>query len=122
MDMNVHVVTDNQFSNYSDKSVTIKNIEYMNNILVSNENILDFECNNIKELTLECLGQITAENPDLVIFGTGDKIVYPDMKILYELQKRSIGVEVMPIQALCRTFNFLVSENRKVVGVLLFNK
>lgn len=122
MDMNVHVVTDNQFSNYSDKSVTIKNIEYMNNILVSNENILDFECNNIKELTLECLGQIIAENPDLVIFGTGDKIVYPDMKILYELQKRSIGVEVMPIQALCRTFNFLVSENRKVVGVLLFNK
>ncbi len=120
MDMNVHVITDNQFSNYSAKSVTIKNIEYNSNIIVTNDTIVNFACNNIKQLNNNHVEQIISLNPDLVIFGTGDKIVYPELNIIHELQKKNIGIEVMNIQALCRTFNFLVSENRKVVAILFF--
>ncbi len=120
MDMNVHYTTDNQFTSYSDASVTIKGEEYRKNILVTNDNIIAFAHNDIKQITVEGLTDVLAFEPDLVIFGTGDKIVYPDLKLLYELQRKQIGVEVMPIQALCRTFNFLVSENRKVACILLF--
>jgi uncharacterized protein len=120
MDMNVHYTSDNQFSNYSDASVTIKANEYKSNIIVTNDSVLPFTPIDIKLVTLDDLTDIFAFAPDLIIFGSGDKVVYPDLKLFYALNQKGIGVEVMPIQALCRTFNFLVGEDRKVAGVLMF--
>ena len=120
MDMNVHYTNDNQFSNYSDNSVTIKSNVYTSNIVVTNDSVIPFIHNDIKNITIENLADILDSSPDLIIFGTGNKVVYPDTKLLYALNKKGIGVEVMPIQALCRTFNFLVGEDRKVTGILLF--
>lgn len=120
MDMNIHHTSDNQFSNYSDSSVTIKATEYKKNIVVTNDSVIDFSETDIKKITLEGMSSVLQFKPDLIIFGTGDKVVYPDLKLLYALNQKGIGVEVMPIQALCRTFNFLVSEERRVAGILLF--
>lgn len=122
MDMNLHITSDNQFTNYSDSSVTIKGVEYNYNIVVTNNSIHDFKSHDIKQITLDDLVDIIEFKPDLIIFGSGDKVVYPDLKLLYALQQKGIGVEVMPIQALCRTFNFLISEDRKVASILLFSK
>ena len=120
MDMNVHYTSDNQFSNYSDNSVTIKSIVYTSNIVVTNDKVTSFTPSDIKLIKINDLVDILAKKPDLIIFGTGNTVVYPDTKLLYELNQKGIGVEVMPIQALCRTFNFLVGEDRKVAGILLF--
>lgn len=122
MDMNIHHTTSNQFTNYSDTSVTIKNVVYSENILVTNANIETFKNIGVTEISLVDL-DIALNNgkPDLIIFGTGSSIKYPNGKLLMELQKRGIGVEVMPIQALCRTFNFLISEDRKIAAILLFS-
>lgn len=124
MDMNIHTTTSNQFTNYSDKSVTIKNNSYTENVVVTNNEIEEFADIAIKDIEIEHLANILddANKPDLIIFGTGSKIVYPNPKLLLELQKNSIGVEIMPIQALCRTFNFLISEDRKIAAILLFDK
>ena len=118
--MNVHYTSDNQFSNYSDNSVTIKSIVYTSNIVVTNDKVTSFTPSDIKLIKINDLVDILAKKPDLIIFGTGNTVVYPDTKLLYELNQKGIGVEVMPIQALCRTFNFLVGEDRKVAGILLF--
>ena len=122
MEMNIHNTTSNQFTSYSDKSVTIKNNVYTENILVTNNNIQGFANIAVKELEISHLeGVLNKENkPDLIILGTGNTIVYPNHKLLLELQKHGVGVEVMPIQALCRTFNFLISEDRKIAAILLF--
>ncbi len=120
MDMNVHYTSDNQFSNYSDSSVTIKDTVYTNNIVVTNDKVTPFMPTDIKAITIDDLSDVLDTNPDLIIFGSGNKIIQPDLKLLYSLNKKGIGVEIMPIQALCRTFNFLVGENRKVAGILLF--
>ena len=121
MEMNLHQTSDNQFTNYSDKSVTIKNTVYTENIIVTNKNIELFQKINVKDITLGHLAKILEQDkPDLIILGTGNSIVYPNPQLLIELQKNNIGVEVMPIQALCRTFNFLISEDRKIAAILLF--
>ena len=120
MDMNLHYVSDNQFTHYSDTSVTIKQQEYDYNILVTNDAVFPFTPTDIKVITVENLRDVFAFAPDLIIFGTGTKIIYPDPQLIYTIGRKGIGVEVMPIQALCRTFNFLVSESRKVACILLF--
>ena len=53
-------------------------------------------------------------------FGTGNQVIYPDFKLLEKLNQLGIGFEVMPIQALCRTYNFLISEDRKLACILFF--
>ena len=120
MDMNLHAINGNQFSHYSDKSVTIGDIVYTHNILVTNNKVFDFAPSSIEEISLNDLAICFELTLDLIILGSGNKVLYPDLKLLTQLQQRGIGVEVMSIKALCRTFNFLTSEDRKVAGVLLF--
>ena len=82
--------------------------------------MVDFDVSNIHDLELNHLAKIIQDKPDLMIFGTGDKVIYPDFKLLEKLNQLGIGFEVMPIQALCRTYNFLASEDRKLACILFF--
>ena len=120
MDMDLNLVAQGQFTNYSASSVTIQGVEYSQNILVFNDQISQFGVGNIKDLTLENLADVIANKPDLIIFGTGNKVIYPDFKLLEQINDYGIGFEVMSIPALCRTYNFLISESRRVVCILFF--
>jgi len=57
--------------------------------------------------------------PELVLFGSGERIRFPRPEWLASLYARRIGVETMDTQAACRTYNFLAGEGRKVVAALL---
>ena len=120
MDMDLNLVSQGQFTNYSAKSVAIQGAEYSKNIVVFNDKISNFAVDNIKDLTLEHLIDIINNKPDLIIFGTGNSVTYPDFKVLEKINSLGIGYEIMPIPALCRTYNFLISESRKVVCILFF--
>ena len=120
MQVNLHNTTGNQFTQYSATSVMLMEQEYKQNIVVTNFEVLPFKQCEVTQLCWDDLVSIVSWAPDLIILGTGDKIVYPDLKLLQQLNTQGIGVEVMTIQALCRTFNFLVSEGRKVTCILFF--
>ena len=57
--------------------------------------------------------------PELILFGSGERIRFPQPQWLQSLYTRRIGVETMDTQAACRTFNFLAGEGRRVVAALL---
>jgi len=118
--MDLNIVSGGQFTNYSASSVTIHGAEYKNNILIFNDQISEFAVNDIKGLLLDDLADVIANKPDLIIFGTGNGVIYPDFKLLEKINSYGIGFEIMPIPALCRTYNFLISENRKVACILFF--
>ena len=121
MEFNLHQVADNQFTRYSCTSVTIKDKIYSRSIIVTNNDIYDLgEVTHINQLTSLILAPVYHFKPDLVLMGFGNEIIYPAKEILQELRHNSIGVEVMALPALCRTYNFLVSEGRKVAGILVF--
>ncbi|MCC2645004.1 MAG: hypothetical protein K0R49_1060 [Burkholderiales bacterium] len=120
MDMDLNLVTQGQFTNYSSSSVTIQGAEYKKNILIFNDEISEFEIDSIKNITLEDIAKVINNKPDLIIFGTGNSVIYPDFKLLEKINGLGIGFEIMPIPALCRTYNFLISEDRKVACILFF--
>lgn len=122
MEMNVHNITSNQFTNYSDKSVTVNHEEYSSNIVVTNDGVFEFNILDIKDVKPHNLGKVIEFKPDLVIFGTGSKVIYPTPDVIKLLQQNNIGYEVMSIQALCRTYNFLISENRRIACILFFKQ
>ena len=56
----------------------------------------------------------------IVVLGTGPKQRFPHPRLTAALARAGIGVEVMDMQAACRTYNILVAEERKVAAALLF--
>ena len=57
---------------------------------------------------------------EIVLLGTGARQRFPHPRLTAALAQAGIGLEVMDLQAACRTYNILVAEERKVAAALLF--
>ena len=63
--------------------------------------------------------KLTTHDPEIIIFGTGKEQVFPDPALFVPLMERGIGYEVMNTGAACRTYNILLSEERRVLAALI---
>ena len=70
-------------------------------------------------LTPEHFEQALALKPELVIFGSGERIRFVSPSLYRCLIEARIGIETMDTVAACRTYNVLASEGRSVVAALL---
>ena len=66
-------------------------------------------------------GAVLALEPELVVFGSGERLRFAAPALLRGLIERRIGVETMDTAAACRTFNVLAGEGRCVVAALLLD-
>jgi uncharacterized protein len=67
----------------------------------------------------EKLARIEAQ---VVIFGSGSRIRFPQAAWLQPLMARRIGIETMDTPAACRTYNILAQEGREVAVALLLEQ
>ncbi len=88
-------------------------------ILTSQQLIIDWEPNQLDELTAAHLDTVLNLEPELILLGTGTRQQFPAMDIMLPLHQARIGVEVMDTAAACRTFNILVAEGRHVAAALM---
>jgi len=63
--------------------------------------------------------RVLEHEPEIVLLGTGDRLVFPAPELMSMLATRGVGFEVMDTGAACRSFNFLLGEGRRVVAALL---
>lgn len=56
---------------------------------------------------------------DILLLGTGTRLRFPHPSLTRALTEARIGLEVMDIGALCRTYNILAGEGRKVGAAVL---
>jgi uncharacterized protein len=63
--------------------------------------------------------RIAALHPEVVIFGSGQRLEFTSPALLRSLIEAGIGVETMDTAAACRTYNVLLSEGRKVLAALI---
>jgi uncharacterized protein len=63
--------------------------------------------------------RVAALGPELVLFGSGERLRFAKAEWLRPLIARGIGCESMDTKAACRTYNLLVGEGRSVVAALL---
>jgi len=87
-------------------------------IIMTNKLVDDWAPQNPHLLKLEDFQRILDLRPEVVILGTGKNIHFPESKDMLLLQQEGIGIEVMGTAAACRTYNFLVSDGRKVACAL----
>jgi uncharacterized protein len=70
-------------------------------------------------LAMEHLDMVLATAPEVIILGTGSRLVFPDQKILQACYQGNVGIEVMDNGAACRTYNVLAAEGRQVAAALI---
>jgi len=92
------------------------------NCLIAPEQIVaDWNARSVDTLSSTDLQPIFALKPELVLLGTGEHQQFPASAIYAAFLAREIGFEVMDLGAACRTFNILLSEDRRVVAALLLH-
>jgi uncharacterized protein len=101
--------------------VTVSGERFEQSIVVTPEQVLsdwhasDFE--NLEEIHFNFLLPL---QPEVVLFGTGDKQRFAHPSLYRALTDARIAVEFMDTPAACRTYNILMAEDRRVVaGILL---
>ena len=93
---------------------------FTSSIVIGTDQILpDWPPNKISDLTSAHFELLLELNPEIVIFGSGEKQHFPSPELLAPLIRKGIGLESMTTAAACRTYNVLVSEYRRVVVALL---
>jgi uncharacterized protein len=76
---------------------------------------------SIEQLLPEHFEQALALQPELVIFGSGQRHRFAAPALLRRLIEARIGVETMDTAAACRTYNVLAGEGRAVLAALLLD-
>ena len=79
----------------------------------------DWQGITFTQLEAQHFEQLAQLKPELVIFGSGAKLRFPQAAHQRALMQARIGCETMDTLAACRTYNILAGEGRHVVAVLL---
>jgi uncharacterized protein len=81
-----------------------------------------WDCSRFDELRAEHFAQLASLGAELVIFGSGARIRFPQPAWIQPLMACRTGVETMDTGAACRTYNILAGEGRHVVAALLIER
>jgi uncharacterized protein len=78
-----------------------------------------WNCPRFEELSQTHFDQLLACKPELIVFGSGNKLRFAPPALMRSLMAARIGVETMDTLAACRTYNILAGEGRHVLAALL---
>jgi uncharacterized protein len=123
--MKLHPTVTKQYqtvTGYDASGVEINAQHYASSLIVMPESEpRDWPVSRFEDLTAEHFEQILADEPDVVILGTGERQRFAHPRLTASLTSRRIGVECMDNQAACRTYNILMGEGRKATLALILN-
>ena len=110
----------NLIRSYAPGEIKINAETYRHSVVVGPASIAPGpEIGDAAELTVAHAAGILDLAPELVLVGTGIRQVFPAAEFGAQFLRAGIGFEVMDTGAACRTFNVLVTEQRRVVALLL---
>ena len=79
----------------------------------------DWNCTRFDQLTEAHFAILAETQPELVIFGSGERLRFAPPAYMRALMQKRIGIETMDTLAACRTYNILAGEGRQVLAALL---
>jgi uncharacterized protein len=110
----------NTFTAYGPGYVAVNGVRYESSLVVLPTRIVaDWDMRDIALLARHDIDALALLNPELVLFGTGERLRFPAANLLAGLAANRIGSEVMDTRAACRTYNILAEEGRNVAAALI---
>ena len=105
---------------YDDDSVSINGKPFKQSLIISASQLDEnWNLDSIEFLQNEHIDKILLFKPELIIIGTGNRLVFPAVETYAAIIQQGIGIDFMDTGAACRTYNILMSEGRDVVTGLI---
>ena len=105
-------------SHYSGNEIIIDETSYQHNLLIiPGQEIINWQV-DFSHLSIENFNDIFEIQPELILLGTGHSLIYPDQGLIAEIHALHIGLEIMDTPSACRSYNFLLGENRHFVDCI----
>jgi uncharacterized protein len=112
----------NIFTAYGEGYVAVNHRKYEENLIVLPDSVTpDWSTATVATLAAEDMDKLLSLGAEIVLLGTGSRLRFPAGALLRPFAPAGIGLEVMDLQAACRTYNILAAEGRKVAAALLFD-
>lgn len=110
----------NAFTAYGAGYVVVNRQRHEKSVVVLPDRIItDWTATSFEALAAAHLEALVGLGQEIILLGTGNTLRFPRPEILRPLLEAGIGLEVMDVQAACRTFNILIAEERRVGAALL---
>lgn len=120
MDLTLHPPGSHHFiRSVDEQGIRVGEQRYRHSIALDAEHLEAFPVGAFEQLTVDSLEPVMAWQPELLVIGTGAVSVIPRQDIIAHCYRAGMGVEFMPTPAACRTFNVLMSEDRRAAAILL---
>jgi len=110
----------NTITGYGEGYVMVNGERRSSSVVVMPDRIEEWPAKGFDKLSAEDFAFLKSLKAEIVLLGTGPRQRFPHPRFTAELAKAGIGLEVMDLQAACRTYSILVAEERKVAAALLF--
>jgi uncharacterized protein len=112
----------NTITGYGEDYVMVNGERRSSHVVILPDRIENWPVKGFDHLRTEDFAFLKDLKAEIVLLGTGAKQRFPHPRLTAELASAGIGLEVMDLQAACRTYNILVAEERKVAAALLIEK
>jgi uncharacterized protein len=110
----------NTFTAYGEGFVEVNEKRFTQSILVRPEGeVLPWSAERFDLLVADDFEAIVELRPEILVFGSGAALRFLHPRITKRLGAAGVGVETMDMFAACRTYNILMSEERRVACALL---
>jgi uncharacterized protein len=104
---------------YDAQTVTVNELVLSRSfVLMPDLLIEEWAPQRLQELTSDHLEALLPHQPELVIVGSGRRLLFPAATITEPLRRAGIGHEVMDTAAACRCFTVLAAESRRVLAIM----
>jgi len=105
---------------YGDRYVAVNGVQYQRSLVVLPDRVVeDWSVPDPAALTLERMETLAGLGVEIVLLGTGSRLVFPPPKLMAPMAAARVGFEVMDTRAACRTYNILMAEGRQVAAALI---
>ncbi|MGB6604485.1 MAG: MTH938/NDUFAF3 family protein [Steroidobacteraceae bacterium] len=109
----------NLIRGYSDTEIRIGDRSIRRSCIVTADTLTtDWAPQSYADLRPEHLAVILAQQPEVVVIGTGAVSQFAPAAVRALLAQQRVGLEVMELGAACRTYNVLVQDQRRVAAAL----
>jgi uncharacterized protein len=110
----------NTITGYGEGYVMVNGERRDSSVVVLPDRVEQWAAKGFDQLSTDDFAFLRNLNAEIVLLGTGARQRFPHPRLTAALAQAGIGLEVMDVQAACRTYNILVAEERKVAAALLF--
>ena len=106
---------------YGDGKFRIAGIVHMGPVIVFPTRTITWAIGSIGDLGLASLDPVLNADPaiEVLLVGCGPRLVPLERSLRLALRERGIGADPMDTGAACRTFNVLLTEERRVAAALI---